>query len=527
MFFDLCQSSPSNGVFHTDVVLKGYPMIRCFAFLPLIAFSYVVAQEPTTAPTRLTIYNQDFAVARTTVPLDLHAGMNEVLTTNVTGQLEPDSVVLRDASGRNLVHVAEQNYDSAVVDQQWMMEKYEGKTIDFQIQGPQVVESAMGERQMVPARTVEGRIIRAGGQAANGYPYNQPLIEVGGKMQFSMPGTPVFPATTDGLLLKPTLRWQIDAEKAARFSAELDYITHGMNWQATYNVVVPETADTTGPELAEIVGWVTIENKTGTDFPEATIQLMAGDVAKIQDLPSPVVRRAMGMNQNVEVMAGAGQVTQKAFDDFHLYDLHRTVSLRNEETKQVQFLDASKVTVRRTYQFEGGPATQAFYPGYHNDQVGFSNSGNTRVSIIEEIKNSESNHLGMPLPAGRLRLYRRDTSGQMQFVGENMIVHTPAEQTVKMISGSAFDLTAARRQTDFKVDNMKRVMDESFEIKLSNQKAQPVTIHSVEHMGRGENWEIAAKSSEFTKRDSSTIDFPVTVPAKGEAILSYTVHYSW
>jgi len=503
-------------------------MIRCFAFLPLLAFSYVVAQEPTTAPTRLTIYNQDFAVARTTVPLDLHAGTNEVLTTNVTGQLEPDSVVLRDPSGRNMVHVAEQNYDAAVVDQQWMMEKYEGKTIDFQIQGPQVVESATGEPRVIPARTVEGRIIRAGGQAANGYPYNQPLIEVGGKMQFSMPGVPVFPAATDGLLLKPTLRWQIDADKAARFSAELDYITHGMNWQATYNVVVPETADTTGPELAEIIGWVTIENKTGTDFPEATIQLMAGDVAKIQELSSPVVRRAMAMSQNVAIMGGAGQVTQKAFDDFHLYDLHRTVSLRNEETKQVQFLEASNVTVRRTYQFEGdGPVAQAFYPGYHNDQIGSSNSGNTRVSIFEEIKNSESNHLGMPLPAGRLRLYRRDTGGQMQFVGENMIMHTPAEQTVKVISGSAFDLTAARRQTDFKVDNMKRVMDESFEIKLSNQKAQPVTIHAVEHMGRCENWEITAKSSEFTKRDSSTIDFPVTVPAKGEAILTYTVHYSW
>jgi hypothetical protein len=503
-------------------------MIRCFAFLPLLAFSYVVAQEPTTAPTRLTIYNQDFAVARTTVPLDLHAGTNEVLTTNVTGQLEPDSVVLRDPSGRNLVHVAEQNYDAAVVDQQWMMEKYEGKTIDFQIQGSRVEESATGERRVIPPSIVEGRIIRAGGQAANGYPYNQPLIEVGGKMQFSMPGIPVFPATTDGLLLKPTLRWQIDAQKAARFAAELDYITHGMNWQATYNVVVPETADTTGPELAEILGWVTIENKTGTDFPEATIQLMAGDVAKIQDLKGRAYMTGMAMNQTIAVSGPGPQVTQKAFDDFHLYDLHRTVSLRNEETKQVQFLEASNVTVRRTYQFEGNaPVEQAFYPGYHNDQIGYLNSGNTRVSILEEIKNSESNHLGMPLPAGRLRLYRRDTGGQMQFVGENMIVHTPAEQTVKVISGSAFDLTAARRQTDFKVDNLRRVMDESFEIKLSNQKAQPVTIHAVEHMGRGENWKITAKSSEFTKRDGSTIDFPVTVPAKSEATLSYTVHYSW
>jgi len=346
-------------------------------------------------------------------------------------------------------------------------------------------------------------------------------------MQFQLPGMPLFPATTDGLVLKPTLRWQIEATKAAQFPAELDYITHGMKWQATYNVVVPETTDTTGPEPADVIGWVTIDNKTGTDFPQATIQLMAGDVSKIQELHA---RREMNgvyaMSQNVNV--SSSEVTQKAFDDFHLYDLHRAVSLRNGETKQVQFLEASNVTVRRTYQFEGNnPIAQGFYPGYHNDQVGFERSGNTRVLILEEIKNATSNHLGMPLPAGRLRLYRRDTGGQVQFVGENMIAHTAAEQTLKLVSGDAFDLTAARRQTDFKVDNTQRFIDESFEIKLDNQKAQPVTIHAVEHMGRGENWEVTAKSGDFTKRDSSTIDFPVSVPAKGETVLTYTVHYSW
>jgi hypothetical protein len=494
-------------------------MIRCFAFLPILAFSSVLAQEPTAAPTKLTIYNQDFAVARTTVTLDLHAGTNEVLTTNVTSQLEPDSVVLRDPSGRNLIQVLEQNYDAAVVTQEWLLEKYEGKTIDFQTYGMQVIETTTGERRSLPATTVKGRIIRAG---------NQPLIEVGGNMQFQLPGMPLFPATTDGLLLKPTLRWQIGSVKAAQFPAELDYTTHGMNWHSTYNVVVPETADTTGPELAEVIGWVTIENKTGTDFPDATIQLMAGDVAKI---PEVIVPYASGMaaSQNGAVYGGIGaQVTQKVFDDFHLYDLHRTVSLSNGETKQVQFLEASNVTVRRSYQFEGNNSlTQVFYPGYHNDQIGFERSGNTRVLIFEEIKNSTSNHLGMPLPSGRLRLYRRDTGGQMQFVGENMIAHTAAEQMVKVVSGNAFDLTAARRQTNFKVDNMQRVMDESFEITLYNQKSQPVTIHAVEHMTRGENWEITARSSEFTKRDSSTIDFPVSVPAKGETALTYTAHYSW
>jgi len=506
-------------------------MIRCSLFLPLFAVSCLVAQEPSTAtPTQLTIYNQNFAVARTTVPLDLHAGLNDVLTTDVTSQLEPDSVVLRDPSGHNLVRVVEQNYDAAVVDQQWMLQKYEGKTIDFQIQGPYVAQTQAGEQIVVPAKMVQGRIVRAGTQPVNVYGYSpatQPLIEVGGKMQFQLPGIPVFPATTDGLLLKPTLRWQIDAAKATRFAAELDYITHGMNWQATYNMVMPETSDTTAAEVAEVVGWVTIQNETGSDFPQATVQLMAGDVAKIKDMRSGVMGGIAAMSVNASVVVDQG-VTQKAFDDFHLYDLHRTVSLRNGETKQVQFLEAEKVSVQRSYQYEGnGPVIQALNAGYYNTQNNFDSSENKKVSVLEEIRNSTANHLGMPLPAGRLRLYRRDTDGRMQFVGENMITHTAAEQKVKIVSGNAFDLTAARRQTNFKVDNAKSTMDESFEIVLSNQKAQPVTIHAVEHMFRGQNWEISSKSAEFTKVDSSTIDFPLSVPAKGETSVTYTVHYSW
>ena len=499
-------------------------MIRCRFFLPLLAALPLVAQNPSaTGSTQLTIYNQDFAVARTTIPLDLHIGSNEVLTTNVTSQLEPDSVVLRDPTGRNIIKVAEQNYDAAVVNQQWMLEKSEGKMLDFQVQsGGQYVTSA-GELRDYPARFVQGRILRAGNQSAG----DPPLIEVNGKMQFQLPGTPVFPASTDGLLLKPTLRWQIDSAKAASFPAELDYLTKGMSWQATYNVVLPETTDTTGAELADIIGWVTIQNNSGTDFPRATIQLMAGDVAEIRDTFVLKSRVSSGMAGGI--MGGiATAPTQKAFDDFHLYDFHRTLALHNGETKQVQFLEASRVSVRRTYQYEGNsPVVQPFYPGFHNEQQYLGNSGNTHVAILQEIKNSTANHLGMPLPAGRIRLYRKETGGQMQFVGEGMITHTPTEQTVKLVSGNAFDLSAKRRQTEFHVDSQRRTIDESFEIKLSNQKAQPVTIHAMEHMNRGENWEVMAKSSDFIKRDSSIIDFPVLVPAKGDTTLTYTVHYNW
>ncbi len=475
----------------------------------------------------LTIYNQDFAVARTSIDLDLHPGLNEVTTTNVTSRLEPDSVVLRDPAGKRAVHVLEQNYDAAIVNQDWLLQKYEGKTIDFQVstpQGPQIVS---------------GKIIRAPsqspyeyspqGQILNGGPA-QPLIEVNGKMQFQLPGTPLFPATTDGLLLRPTLRWQINSDKADRFSAELAYITGGLDWNATYNIVVPDSApdssNATGNEKADFVGWVTIHNNSGTEFPQARIKLMAGDVAKLQS-----ENRDLKADRLVAFSAGAmaaPQVTQKPFDDFHLYDLNRTVALRNGETKQVQFIDAADVTVHRNYIYDGAAQMPLYYDNGINESRAYGlDPSNTKVQIVQEIKNSEANHLGMPLPAGRIRLYRRDSDGQMEFTGEDTIDHTPAEETIKLATGSAFDVKGSRRQTDFHVNVNGHILDESFEIKLTNQKQQPVTVNVVEHLYRGANWEIADKSSAYTKTDSHTVTFPLQVPAKGDAALTYSVRYTW
>jgi hypothetical protein len=239
---------------------------------------------------------------------------------------------------------------------------------------------------------------------------------------------------------------------------------------------------------------------------------MAGEVAKMRD------KRPLAMYDMMEkadrfsagVVAAAPLVTQKAFDEFHLYDLHRTVTLKNGETKQVQFLEAAGVAVQRRFELDS--------------QSGVNENTPTGVAVVEKIKNSEANHLGMPIPAGRLRVYRRDTDGQVQFVGESRIEHTPAEQDVNVVTGKAFDVTGTRRQTEARQTS--HSSDESFEIKLANQKKQEVTVHVIEHLDRG-NWKITAKSTDYTKKDASTVDFAVKVPAKGEAVLTYSVHASW
>jgi len=489
------------------------------------------AAQQTPPPTALTIYNQDFAVARTTVDLDLRPGLNEITTTQVTSQLEPDSVVLRDPSASNTAkptfRILEQNYDAGVVTQQWLLEKYEGKTLNFQIAGSSFVDG-----HFVPGPTVAGKIIRAGGQQFGspqfGYQQTQPLVEVDGQILFQLPGTPLFPPSTDGLLLKPTLRWQINAEKPQKLAAELAYITGGLSWEANYNVVAPENANNTTEEKADILGWITIHNQSGTEFPQARIKLMAGDVAKIvpQDFGRNRMLIAMGASQMVQVDAN---VTQKAFDDFHLYDLNRTVALRDGEIKQVQFIEAAGVTLKRSYIYDGAQEGLQPYTGgnVNQEQEYGANLGTSKVHIVEEFKNSEANHLGIPLPAGRVRLYRRDSDTQMEFVGESAINHTPTEDTVKITTGSAFDIKGTRRQSDFHIDQRARFVDETFEIKLTNQKTQPVTVNVLEHLYRGNNWQLTQKSTDYTKLDSHTIQFPIPIPAKGESTLTYTVHYTW
>lgn len=509
-------------------------------FLVAMAFAVSAAAQqaaPPSAPaSALTIYNENFAVARTTLDLDLHTGLNEVSTNQVTTQLEPDSVILRElgaASAKPPFHIIEQNYDAAVVTQDWLLQKYEGKTIQFSagtFLGP--------DDHLITGTTIEGKIIRApqppspyGNQYGN-LQENQPLIEVNGQMRFQLPGTPLFPATTDGLLLKPTLRWQIDSPRAQKITAELAYITGGLNWEATYNVVaLPSSQDTSASapeENADVVGWVTITNRTGADFPAARVKLMAGDVAKIQPSVYDRYPRQMAFATGANP---SGQVTQKPFDDYHLYDLNRIVSLRDGETKQVQFLEATGVTLTRSYLYDGADTNRQPIANYGGNFVQQQNYGishtNTKVEIQQEVRNTEANHLGIPLPAGRVRLYRRDVDGQMEFVGESQINHTPAEETVKVVSGSAFDIKGSRTQTNFYIDSGRRTLDEYFEIRLTNQKAVPVTVDVLEHLYRGDNWEIMQKSADFTKLDSHTIEFPVPVPAKGEARLTYSVRYTW
>ena len=461
-----------------------------------------------TAQPALTIYNQNFAVIRDTVPLDLKAGVNDVRYPDATAQVEPDSVILRDPTGRHSLQILEQSYRNDPVTQELLLSLFEGKTIDFE-------RMRLKDNTQTP-ELIPGKIIRSG--YVPGGNSEQPIIEVSGKLQFSLPGQPLFPDLGDDTVLKPTLNWLLQSDKPGKFNAEVNYITGGFTWEADYNLVSPEKGDT-----VDLVGWITMNNQSGKTFRDAKIKLMAGEVNRIQP---PRMRAyavtAIGgaMNEN------APAVTEKAFDEFHLYNIARLTTLRDHETKQVEFVHAEKVLARTIYVYDGALTGYRYYGGLIENQE-YGTECNKKVRVMREFVNSDTNHLGIALPAGKVRFYRRDADGQMEFVGEDRIDHTPRDETIRVTTGNAFDLVGERKQTSFHVDTGDKWMDESFEIKLRNHKKAPVDIRVVEHLYRWNNWEITQKSDDFTKKDSQTIEFRVPVKPDEEKTITYTVHYSW
>ncbi len=494
----------------------------------------VLAAAARAADPALTIYNQNFAVVRDTVPLDLKSGRNDVSFHDTTAHLEPDSVILRDPSGKIAITILEQNYRNDPISQALLLSLNEGQTIDFLVREPNK-----------PDRTVPGRIIRSGyaphaaaamqrygrqyamSQMAMASPASsEPIIEVDGKVRFGLPGQPLFPTLGDDTILKPMLAWALESSKAEKLDAELCYITGGMSWEADYNVIAPEKGD-----LLDIVGWVTMDNQSGKTFSNAKIKLMAGDVNKID----PNVRMD-GMEFRAglaKAPSGMPPVTEKSFDEYHLYTLSRPTTLRDRETKQVEFIRATGVKSQRLYVYDGMLVDWQRWRGFNRQNLRtneeFGIESDTKVAVMREFKNSADNGLGMPLPAGRLRFYRQDDGDgrQLEFVGENTIGHTPKDEKVRVFTGNAFDLVGERRRMNFKVDSSNKWADETIEIKLRNHKKEAVEIRVVEHLYRWTNWEITEKSDPFLKLNAQEIEFRVQVKPDEEKVVTYTVHYSW
>lgn len=480
--------------------------------MKILTFYFCIALLATAQPA-ITVYNENFAVVRDTVKLNLTSGTNDVSYSGVTTQLEPESVILYDPSGKVEFSVLEQSYRSDPVDQQRLLQLFEGQKIRFlkQVDDEEVIQ--------------RGKIIRAPSTVAIRNEYGrthqkllEPIIEIDGELQTQLPGAPLFPSLGDDSVLQPTLSWKLFSNKKARFDAQLSYLTNGMSWKADYNLVLPEKGD-----KVTLTGWVSIENNTGKTFENAKIKLIAGDVHKVE--PEDRVRKnSYAMEEDLALPAGAPKVEEKKFDEFHMYTLPLETTLRDRETKQVEFIRAEAVRTKKLYVYDGFSAN--YYGGLNTNQ-NYGQNSQPDVAIYREFENREKDGLGIPLPAGRMRFYRIDNDGQLEFTGENIIDHTPKNETVRVYLGNAFDLIGERTRTHFFRHPSQDMMRETFEIEIRNRSKEAVTVQVVEHLCRWSNWEIQEASHTFEKTDAQTIEFPVNVDPDGIQTVTYTVEYTW
>lgn len=510
--------------------MKPTTLASLIAALPLVVSSTLQAQ------TALTVYNQNFAVVRETVPLDLLKGVNAVTFDQATLHVEPDSVVLRDPKGKVALRILEQSYRAETASQGLMLSLFEGKELDFLVRDREnkehlvrgkVIRSGytpnIAAAQRYGNQFYQRQMAMGGSQQGGG---GGPIIEVEGKLRFSLPGEPLFPSLADDTVLRPTLSWQLSSDRAATVQAELGYISGGLSWESAYNLVSPEKGDT-----LDIVGWVTIDNQSGKTFADAKVKLMAGDVSKLQPAGDEY-RKESSMLGLAMAAPFAQEVTEKAFDEFHLYSLPRPVTLHNRETKQVEFLRATGVKAATIYVYNGAAIDANRYRGRSDENIrnerDYGTKSNPKVWVYREFKNTKENGLGMPLPKGRTRFYRQDNADSaIEFTGENAIDHTAENETVRIYTGDAFDIVGERKRTDYTLNNRNDQLEEAFEIKVRNRKKEPVEVRVTERLYRWLNWTLLENSDPYVKTDDRDIEFRVTLKPDEEKVLTYRVRYDW
>jgi len=449
----------------------------------------------------LTIYNQNFGVVRERRKVNIAEKLGTIRFTDVAAQIDGTSVGFKSLTDPDAT-VLEQNYEYDLVSADKLLQKY--------IDKPITVLTKDGSRYSGNLLSFDANqlVIRQYGEKGD-----LAMVQRGDNVKDIQ-----FSALPEGLITKPTLVWKLATEKVGNQLIEVAYQTAGINWQSDYNAVL----DAKDAAL-DLSGWVTINNRSGATYKDAKLKLIAGDVRRVQQ--PPVSRVYVGPRLAMD-KSGAG-FEEKAFFEYHLYTLGRVTTVADNQTKQIELLKTADVPVKKVFLYEGAPQYR-WYGGLVTDTGYGSEEGNKKVNVIIELKNSQDNHMGMPLPKGKVRLYKRDPAdASLEFVGEDQIDHTPKDETVKLHIGDAFDIVGERKRTDFHVDIAGHVMTESFEIRVRNHKTEPVDVLVKEPLYRWNNWEITQASAKWTKYDSSTIHFPVTVAKDGEQVITYTVRYTW
>jgi len=466
----------------------------------------------------LTVYNSNMALVREERTIPFVKGLNRIVVPDIPATIDGTSLHFASLTDPSSVNILEQNYQYDLVHQAKLLEKYIGRDVEF----VRMDEATKKEY------TVKAKLLATGWQPQEQYGgslYNytytgQMIVETNGKIEIGPPGRIELPNLSEGLILKPQLEWLVNSSKDGRQNTEISYIANGISWRCDYVVLL----DNTDSHL-DLTGWVTLTNNSGTTFKDAGLKLVAGDVNRVQEQRGYAAQLAM---KSAEAM-NAPQFQQKELFEYKLYALQRHTDLANEETKQIELTSGHHVPATKLFVYDGiADNWRLYYNNYsYRSQESFGQQSNKKVGVYVDFKNQEEAGLGIPLPKGKVRVYKKDDEGKEQFIGEDEIDHTPKDEEVRLYLGNAFDIVGERKQTSFKTIVSGHIIEESFEITLRNHKPEPVEVQVYEHPWRWSDWEIVKHNTEWKKVDQTTIDFPVKLKKDEEKTVSYTIRYVW
>lgn len=437
----------------------------------------------------VTIYNADLALIKDSREVGLSAGENRLAWRDVSAQMRPETALLRNLSYPSGMALLEQNFDFDLLTPTKLLEKYVGRKVQVISTNPATGVETTEEATVLSAN--EGAVL----QFAN-------------RIESRPSGRLAFKAVPDNLRDRPTLGMTLNAQNGGTQNLELSYLSSGLSWNADYVAELSGNDD----KLA-LNGWVTLTNQSGAAYRNAKLQLVAGDVNRVRD----EMQRSVAEGRMLPAAAPKAEMSEESLFEYHLYSLERATTISENQTKQVALLSAAQVPVRKEYLLSGA----AYYYGSSYGDLGQK----LKVGVFVEFDNRSTAGLGVPLPKGVIRVYKKDAAGNAQFIGEDRIDHTPRNETVRLKLGEAFDVTAEKKQTDFKklkgtlVEST--VVESAFEIVLKNARKEAVIVTVTEPVPG--TWSVLSESLPHAKGASNTAVWKVPVPAEGRTVLSYRV----
>jgi len=431
----------------------------------------------------VTVYNSNLGLIKDRRTISMPAGRGELRFMDVAASIMPVTVHIKSLNDTENFMVLEQNYEYDLMNSEKLLDKYVGRKI-------KIID---WNRYQDRKDTVEATLLSN----------NQGQIyRINNEIYLGHPGIKVLPEIPENLIAKPTLTWLYEHQSKKPLDLQVSYLTNNINWKADYIMVV--NADDTASDLS---GWVTIDNRSGAMYKNAVLKLIAGEIHRAE---APRVEQLYEMDR--AKMAAAPQFAEQQFFEYHIYDLQRKTTIKDKQTKQISLFEAAGVNIEKEFLVYG---VSSYFTRRYRQQ-----NPKQPVEVFVTFKNAESNNLGMPLPGGTIRVYKEDTGGSQQFVGEDRVDHTPKDEEVRLKIGEAFDIVAERHQEDFRQITTKRFETE-WEVVLRNHKDEAVTVGIVEPLYG--NWNILRSSHPYKKVDAFTIRFDVKVPKDGEVKVTYRV----